>query len=137
MPHPSRSGRRLCSCPWLQVPRECFCSSLPVMVLSYSLFRFLLAVVAVHHDRSPKSLDLWFVSRLMLCNQKREDGRQQHKNERLHNAHAYFHEIEGNRQERRKPRVPGRQPRRPAFPGVTTSKTPEGEHNGPARQRNH
>src|SRR5438874_2179770 len=106
------------------------------MVLSYSLFRFLLAVVAVHHDRSPKSLDLWFVSRLMLCNQKREDGRQQHKNERLHNAHEYFHEIEGKRQERRKPRVHGRHRLQNAFPRVNISKKPEAKRNRPEQNGN-
>src|ERR1700730_15249352 len=44
-------------------------------------------------------LMLWLVSRFMLRNQKREDGGQQHKNQRLHDSHEYLHKIKRNRDE--------------------------------------
>src|SRR5205823_10439925 len=98
-------------------------------------FRFFLAVAAVHRDESPKSLRLWFVSRLMLCNQKRENSRQQHENERLHNAHEYFHKIEGKRQERREPPVHRGHRFQNAFAGIDVPEKPKAQRDRSEQNR--
>src|ERR1700686_5062750 len=95
---PCPLGRFLFPRPWLQDRRECFRSSLLVMVVSY--FGFWLSDLAF--ARSPKLLLVCRLLSFMLRDQKRENGGQQHENQRLHESDQHLQEIKWDRKKGRK-----------------------------------